>query len=116
MDPRFGPPLADSVVPPQVTAAGAAFGATHLFTGQPAAAALGPRGSARPFYPAGAPGVGLRLASYFWPAADAQGVVLFVHGHGSYLMHEVLAIEVGNLIGDVDLAGAREEWARKIDR
>ena len=33
---------------------------------------------------------GLHLQSYFWPAADAKAVVLFVHGHGAHLMFEIL--------------------------
>lgn len=94
----FGPPLVGSIVPPEVTAAGAAFGAAHLFAGEPLAAQTGPSGVARPFWPSGTPGKGLRLASYAWPAPGggdgAKGVILFVHGHGSYQMHEVLSIEV----------------------
>ncbi|KAL4858716.1 Protein Hikeshi [Chlorella vulgaris] len=33
---------------------------------------------------------GLALQTYFWPAADAKAVVLFVHGHGAHLMFEIL--------------------------
>ena len=33
---------------------------------------------------------GLHLQSYFWPAAEAKAVVLFVHGHGAHLMFEIL--------------------------
>jgi len=38
----------------------------------------------------------LRIASYFWPSAakKIKAVVLFVHGHGSYLMHDILNVEV----------------------
>ena len=33
---------------------------------------------------------GLRLHSYFWPAADAKAVVVFVHGHGAHILFELL--------------------------
>ena len=33
---------------------------------------------------------GLRLAAYFWPAAEPKAVLLFVHGHGGHLLFEVL--------------------------
>ncbi|KAK9846479.1 hypothetical protein WJX81_004951 [Elliptochloris bilobata] len=36
---------------------------------------------------------GLRLACYYWPASKPQGVVLFVHGHGAYLLHELLRVD-----------------------
>jgi acylglycerol lipase len=64
----------------------------HLFAGAPLAAQMGPAGTVTRF-----PGVkGADLAAYFWPAAPVnntpKAVVLFIHGHGSYCLHELLAV------------------------
>ena len=80
-----------SVVPPSFPAA-----TPHLFTGQPLAAQMGLSGKVGRF--AGCKHT--ELASYWWPAATSspttspppKAVILFVHGHGSYAMHECLAI------------------------
>lgn len=36
------------------------------------------------------PSCGVLLRTYFWPAEQAKGVVVVVHGHGSYVIHEFL--------------------------
>ena len=61
-------------------------------------AQLGPAGSTSTFTSRD----GVRLQGYYWPAAaagpstpPARGVVVFVHGHGSHALHELLAFEVG---------------------
>ena len=50
---------------------------------------------------------GLHLQSYFWPAAEAKAVVLFVHGHGAHLMFEILNQTVGARHGFVQ---AVQHW------
>ena len=86
--PTTSPP---SVVPPSFLPS-----IPHLFAGQPLAAQMGPHGKVGRF-----PGVkGVDLASYWWPAvpgkatkrAGCKGAILFIHGHGSYCLHEVLSI------------------------
>ena len=108
------PALPAAAAPPPSSVVPASFPASipHLFAGQPLAAQMGPAGKVGRF-----PGCkGTELASYWWPAGQAaaagpapttttptttpatatpppaKAVVLFVHGHGSYAMHEVLAI------------------------
>ena len=87
---------AASIVPPEVADLGAAaFGAEHLFAGDlhDPALQLGPHGGATA--PFKSPVDGIRLASYWLPAknpAKAKGIIAFVHGHGSYFLHEVGAI------------------------
>ena len=36
---------------------------------------------------------GAELAAYFWPSSQAKGIVICLHGHGSYLQHEMLKID-----------------------
>lgn len=86
-----------SVVPPEVAElSAAAFGASHLFAGDlhDPKLQLGPHGgTTAPFR---SPVDGIRLASYWLPAKDAakaKGIIVFVHGHGSYFLHEVGAIK-----------------------
>ncbi|WIA30766.1 hypothetical protein OEZ86_000826 [Tetradesmus obliquus] len=68
-----------------------AFRNEHLDKQEPAEY-LGPSGFIKFF---GSPG--RRTCGYFWPAANAKGVVLMVHGHGSYLIFEYLQRQgVGN--------------------
>ena len=86
------------VVPPEVADLGArAFGAEHLFADDlhDPTLQLGPHGGATA--PFKSPVDGIRLASYWLPAKGApakkaKGIVVFVHGHGSYFLHEVGAI------------------------
>ncbi|BDA41799.1 Monoglyceride lipase [Coccomyxa sp. Obi] len=60
-----------------------------LFSHEPKSEALGASGCQSSFVNA----QGLRIASYYWPAsAAAKAVMLFVHGHGAYLMHELLHV------------------------
>ncbi|CAK0746028.1 hypothetical protein CVIRNUC_001662 [Coccomyxa viridis] len=62
-----------------------------LFSNEPKERQLGPHGSSSSFVNA----QGLRIASYYWPTpGKAKAVVLFVHGHGAYLMHELLYIPI----------------------
>lgn len=89
-------PAPRSIVPEEVAALGAkAFGAEHLFAGDlhDPTLQLGPHGGATA--PFKSPVDGIRLASYWLPAKDAKkakGIIVFVHGHGSYFLHEVGAI------------------------
>lgn len=52
---------------------------------------LGPRGQHRELVNRD----GLRLQTYFWPAAAPRAVLLFCHGHGAHLHFEVLKAQVG---------------------
>ena len=87
-----------SVVPKEVAALGdKAFGASHLFADDlhDQTLQLGPYGGATASFKS--PVDGIRLASYWLPAKDAakskaKGIIVFVHGHGSYFLHEVGAI------------------------
>lgn len=54
---------------------------------QPAAEFLGPRGCLR--YHGSSSG-GHTMCGYYWPAERAKGVVVLVHGHGSYLIFDYL--------------------------
>ena len=38
---------------------------------------------------------GTELAAYFWPSSQpqAKGIVVCIHGHGSYIGHEMLKID-----------------------
>ena len=89
-------PNSISIVPQEVADLGPkAFGASHLFAGdlRDPTLQLGPHGGATA--PFSSPVDGIRLASYWLPAKDpveAKGIIVFVHGHGSYFLHEVGAI------------------------
>ncbi len=60
-----------------------------LFVNEPITNQLGPSGKTSTFTNA----QGLRLASYFWPAAKPKAVVMLLHGNGAYVM-EFLATQV----------------------
>ncbi len=51
------------------------------FANEPITNQLGPSGKASTFTNA----QGLRLASYFWPAAKSKAVVMLLHGNGAYV-------------------------------
>jgi hypothetical protein len=80
-----------SIVPPGFLANPQTSNLRHLFDGEPAERQLGPRGVRSTLVN----DQGLLLTSYFWPAdGEAKGVVLFVHGHGAYMLEEVLISKV----------------------
>lgn len=62
---------------------------------------LGPRGQHRELVNRD----GLRLQTYFWPAAAPRAVLLFCHGHGAHLHFEVLKAQVGGWVGAREGAG-----------
>ncbi|CAL5219173.1 g957 [Coccomyxa viridis] len=65
-----------------------------LFKNEPKERQLGPHGSSSSFLNS----QGLRIASYYWPAdGKVKAVVVFVHGHGAYLMHELLHIPTAGM-------------------
>ena len=108
------PASSSSVVPQEVADLGAAkFGARHLFAGDlhDPKLQLGPHGGATA--PFKSPVDGLRLSSYWLPARDgakAKGIVVFVHGHGSYFLHEVGAIS-----GPGQPPRYADSWAQKLN-
>jgi len=54
---------------------------------------LGPRGQLR-YHGLN----GHRMCGYYWPAENAKGVVILVHGQGSYLIFDYLKSRVGRLL------------------
>lgn len=82
-----------TIVPREFTTNPQTKSLRHLFSGEPAANQLGPRGVRSSLIN----DHGLRLATYFWPAdGKPKGVLLFVHGHGAYMLEEMLISEVRN--------------------
>ncbi|KAK9908837.1 hypothetical protein WJX75_003567 [Coccomyxa subellipsoidea] len=79
-----------------------------LFSQEPKSEALGASGFQDSFVNA----QGLRIASYYWPAQkSARAVMLFVHGHGAYLMHELL-----NVPKPGSPAKYRNSWVEKLNQ